>query len=44
LVFSNGETTLYEFDIQTSSLYRLDTEKTREHDCPLTGFDFNVKL
>ena len=43
-MFKSGESELFEFDSIDDSLYWLETERSREHDCPLSGADYNAKL
>lgn len=43
-MFTTGESDLFEFDSDTNQLYYLETEKSREHDRQLTGFDYNAAL
>lgn len=43
VIFTTGESELFEFDIAADKLYWLETEKDCEHDCRVTGFDFNVQ-
>jgi WD40 repeat protein len=44
LIFKHGESELFEFDSRDDQLYYLDTEKLREHDCKVTGYDYNTYL
>lgn len=44
ITFKTGESELFEFDGSDDRLYWLETERGREHDCPLSGADFNTKL
>ena len=44
LVFKTGDTELFEFDVSEDKLYWLETAKDREHDCALSGADFNINL
>jgi WD40 repeat protein len=44
LIFKTGDSELFEFDSSDDKLYWLESSKDREHDCPLTGVDFNKKL
>ena len=32
---------MFEFDASDKSLYWIETEKHREHDCKVQGFDYN---
>ena len=43
IIFTTGESELFEFDIASDKLFWLETEKDCEHDCRVTGFDFNVQ-
>ena len=42
VVFKHGVSELFEF--RDDKLYILETEKVREHDCEITGYDYNAKL
>ena len=44
VIFSSGESELFEFSKVDDSLTWIESEKTREHDCELRGCDFNIKL
>ena len=44
VIFSSGESELFEFSKADDSLTWIESEKTREHDCELRGCDFNIKL
>lgn len=41
VVFTSGESELFELNKIDDSLVWLESEKTREHDCELTGCDYN---
>jgi len=43
-VFKSGDTELFEFDVSEDKLYWLEIAKDREHDCTITGTDFNTDL
>lgn len=40
MIFSGGESDLFEFSSEANRLEWIETDKTRDHDCPLKGFDF----
>lgn len=44
IIWSSGESDLFEFDAETDQFYYLESEKTREHDSKLTGYDHNPTL
>lgn len=44
VVFSTGESELFEFSNVDDSLTWIESEKAREHDCDLAGFDYNSTL
>lgn len=44
LIFKSGESEIFEFDSADNSLHWIESEKTREHDTQLTGFDYNSTL
>ena len=44
LIFKSGESEVFEYDGADNSLYWLESDKTREHESQITGFDFNSKL
>lgn len=44
LVFKTGDTELFEFDASEDKLYWLEIGRDREHDCALSGADFNISL
>ena len=44
LVFKTGDTELFEFDASEDKLYWLEIGRDREHDCALSGADFNTSL
>lgn len=44
IVFSSGESELFEFDNSDESFWWIESEKAREHDCELTGCDYNPRL
>ena len=41
IIFESGEFELFEFN---QGLFWIQTEKTREHDCCITGFDYCINL
>ena len=41
LIFKSGESEVFEYDGADNSLYWLESDKTREHESQITGFDFN---
>lgn len=44
VVFTTGESELFEFSNEDDSLYWIESEKTREHEVQLTGCDYNTNL
>ena len=44
IIFKTGDSELFEFDGSDDKLYWLETSRDREHDCTLSGADFNQKL
>lgn len=44
VIFASGESELFEFDSSDDSLFWIESEKAREHDSQLNGFDYNPKL
>jgi WD40 repeat protein len=44
VIFTTGESELFEFDSETDSLYWIESEKSREHDRQITGHDYNRAL
>lgn len=44
VVFKTGESEMFEFDSESEELWWIETEKTREHDCQLTGYDYCPQL
>lgn len=44
IVLKSGETEIFEYDHQTNSLFWIESEKTKEHECQLSGFDYAPKL
>ena len=44
VIFETGELEMFEYENKTEELWWIETEKTREHDCKLTGYDYNPAL
>lgn len=44
LGFDSGDQEAFEYDDKTQTLSLLESEKSKEHEAPLTGLDYNRKL
>lgn len=44
LGFQSGDQEVLQYDGQTEQLYLVESEKQKEHEAPLTGFDYNRRL
>jgi WD40 repeat protein len=44
IVFKSGDSELFEWDQSSESLIWIESDKAREHDCELTGVDYNRTL
>jgi hypothetical protein len=44
VVFTTGESELFEFSNEDDSLYWIESEKAREHEVQLAGCDYNMNL
>ena len=44
LGFNSGDQEAFEYDNQAQTLFLMESEKSKEHEAPLTGLDYNRKL
>ena len=44
LGFESGDQEAFEYDHDMQTLYLIESEKSKEHEAPLTGLDYNKKL
>lgn len=44
LGFQSGDQEVFQYDGKTQKFYLVESEKQKEHEAPLTGFDYNRKL
>jgi len=44
VVFKSGDSEVFEWQQDSETLSWIETEKSREHDCALTGIDFSHTL
>jgi WD40 repeat protein len=44
IIFTTGQSEIFEFNIKDDTFHYIESEKFREHECELSGFDYNVNL